>query len=616
MTEPGSRSQGKVSAARAYLIFIFITVVGSFFTVMVFFRLYNVSKQNIINSWNTKTIQMSQRIEYYLFTPKDAVSFTAQNVEGLMDAGATNDEIKRFLEDETEVYTQLIDSNTTGVYAYCNGEYLDGSGWVSPAGYDATTRPWYIEAKNKKGEVTFVQPYVNMQTNEVMMSVSKLLKDGESVVSMDIFMDGISEIERGLVSSNTIDASMVIDKTGFVVCHSDNNENGKNYGVDGDEYQKALASRIMVAGGKTFSMKFEDGSKLVFSRPINNEWFTVVIVDEDLALKSVDYIFMQSSFVLAMILIAFLVAFSVYAKSNTEARHLQNEINAISDIYASMTRIDLKNMTMKELRISPTLESAMGGDHDNTLQRRLEIAKGFAAESSQSMLMSFLDLSTLEERFENTKSVSHDFLSKRNQWFRMYFIEEDRDPDGSLRHVLWATESIDEDRRRQEQFRKKAETDALTGILNRGGGEARIFEAFENGKKGMLILLDADHFKYVNDTFGHDVGDEVIKAIAKCLTDTFRDSDVVYRLGGDEFCVFATGVENIETGRIVADRLFYNIDSIRIKEVGDWRVKVSVGAVLCGDGADGQFSDYYKLADQAMYESKQVEGNYITFSDN
>ena len=129
----------------------------------------------------------------------------------------------------------------------------------------------------------------------------------------------------------------------------------------------------------------------------------------------------------------------------------------------------------------------------------------------------------------------------------------------------------------------------------------------------MFIILDADHFKHVNDTYGHDVGDLVIKSIADCLTETFRDTDIVYRLGGDEFAVFVSGATNRDIADIVAKRLFKNIDNVTIPGVTDWKLSVSIGASFCNQGARNSYDELFKQADKAMYVSKQHGGNYISF---
>ena len=84
-----------------------------------------------------------------------------------------------------------------------------------------------------------------------------------------------------------------------------------------------------------------------------------------------------------------------------------------------------------------------------------------------------------------------------------------------------------------------ASHDGLTGILNRRGGDALINNCITNGVPGAFIIFDIDNFKHINDTYGHQKGDEILKAVASCLLDSFRKEDIVTRMGGDEFLVYA-----------------------------------------------------------------------------
>lgn len=159
-----------------------------------------------------------------------------------------------------------------------------------------------------------------------------------------------------------------------------------------------------------------------------------------------------------------------------------------------------------------------------------------------------------------------------------------------------------------------SETDSLTGINNRGSGEQKTAELLRNGKKGMLCLLDANKFKYINDTFGHHVGDKVIIEIANALKRSFRDRDIVMRLGGDEFAMFAVGCVDSESGHKCMKRFFEHINSIHIPELKGHKVSVSVGCVLCLEPEKYSFDDYYQQADSAMYFSKANSGSSYTFS--
>ena len=204
-------------------------------------------------------------------------------------------------------------------------------------------------------------------------------------------------------------------------------------------------------------------------------------------------------------------------------------------------------------------------------------------------------------------------MDTKNRWIRLRFIVIDRDDMTNINNILLVAESIDEDKKQQETLRKRAETDMMTGIRNRGSGEALIRKAMAEGRKGMFCLLDADKFKSINDNFGHSVGDKVICAIAKCMEKTFRGSDIVFRLGGDEFAAFSEGVVSEEIGEKIIERLFDNISKVDIPELEGRKIALSVGASFYPATREDSFEALYNRADSGTYVSKKSEGNAFTF---
>ncbi len=158
-----------------------------------------------------------------------------------------------------------------------------------------------------------------------------------------------------------------------------------------------------------------------------------------------------------------------------------------------------------------------------------------------------------------------------------------------------------------------ASTDIMTGILNRGSGEQKVIEAMANNQAGMLCILDVDNFKDINDDYGHNVGDKVIRGIADSLKHVFRDEDIIFRLGGDEYALYVMNLNGEEAGREMMDRFFKEIAGMDIPELGDNRICVSAGAVFFKDGDKRSFEDLYKLADSGVYESKKFNGSTLKF---
>ena len=207
--------------------------------------------------------------------------------------------------------------------------------------------------------------------------------------------------------------------------------------------------------------------------------------------------------------------------------------------------------------------------------------------------------------------VEYRLLTKKDGW-RWYHAAGNliRNPDGSPITYVGLFIDIDE----KKSLKVLSETDQMSGLLNRISGEKRVSEALQQGNGGLFILLDIDSFKYFNDTFGHGVGDQVIINVARCLKQTFREGDVVFRLGGDEFSAYAPHVQDEKTARKVIKRFTDNLTSISIPELGDYPVTASIGAVVIEEGKPADFAENYKLVDQGVYESKKVKGkSAVTF---
>lgn len=157
-----------------------------------------------------------------------------------------------------------------------------------------------------------------------------------------------------------------------------------------------------------------------------------------------------------------------------------------------------------------------------------------------------------------------------------------------------------------------ASTDIMTGILNRGSGERKVTDAMANNKTGMFCILDVDDFKNINDDYGHNVGDKVLRGIADVLKLIFRDEDIIFRLGGDEYAIYVMNLNDEEAGKLVMDRVFKEIARLDIPELGGREICVSAGATFFKEGDKCSFEELYKLADSDVYESKKINGSALT----
>ena len=147
----------------------------------------------------------------------------------------------------------------------------------------------------------------------------------------------------------------------------------------------------------------------------------------------------------------------------------------------------------------------------------------------------------------------------------------------------------------------RAEHDALTGIMNRGAFDTCRQILRTKQEPLALIIIDVDKFKQVNDGYGHEMGDKVLKQVAKLLVESFRSTDYPARIGGDEFAVVVTDAR--EDMRFVIDKKIREINETLLNPKGNLpKVSISVGVAFSSCGFE---DDLYKKADEALYEVKK-----------
>jgi len=160
----------------------------------------------------------------------------------------------------------------------------------------------------------------------------------------------------------------------------------------------------------------------------------------------------------------------------------------------------------------------------------------------------------------------------------------------------------------------KAMRDSLTGLLNRRAFHERLQEEADRarryGDQFSLILLDVDRFKTVNDTFGHDVGDEVLSWIGRVLTEHTRAADAPFRVGGEEFAILAPATD-AEVARSVAARLVDIVSEAKPPVEFQMHITLSAGYASCPEHAN-QPPRIFTLADQALLKAKSEGRNRVS----
>lgn len=202
-----------------------------------------------------------------------------------------------------------------------------------------------------------------------------------------------------------------------------------------------------------------------------------------------------------------------------------------------------------------------------------------------------------------------------NEYIDMTLISPVRDSAGKITHYLAFKENITEKKRSEERIKQLAYFDQLTGLPNRVQLTDRFTYTLQlserSGASFVLMFLDLDHFKSINDTLGHSVGDKILIEVANRLRSILREEDTLCRQGGDEFILLLPDTA-VEGARDVALKMIKTITQPSQIEDHELTSTISIGIAVYPD--DGQnFETLFKNADTAMYRVKQTSRNDYRF---
>lgn len=275
-----------------------------------------------------------------------------------------------------------------------------------------------------------------------------------------------------------------------------------------------------------------------------------------------------------------------------------------------------------------------------------EIRENFFTSSSDWVFQTSEDGATLQEDFKqghaNCRKITADLSHARyisyqplkyNDWMLCYIVPavEARQHFAFINNfeiilfafficivllLIFALWKINQ--KNQTSLLRQAHTDALTGLLNKVYAEHTISEwlrekDFEDLQA--LMMIDMDYFKQINDTYGHATGDQVLKIFAGFLKEQFRATDIIGRVGGDEFMILMKNVRLDYSIHLHLQKLYTNLQNINIPELNDQKLSCSIGCAVAPTD-DESFSQLYRLADHALYTAKHNgRGRFVIYHD-
>ncbi len=294
------------------IIAVLVTVffVGIIF--MYYNMLYNEKRENIIKEGEMVARDSVDQIDKYLATNVDSIKLAAYTLNGMIVEKRSDQEIQDYLLAQSTAIKSAVLENSTGLYAYINGRFFSGTGWVPPEGYDPTARPWYTKPMENPGELTILEPYVDVQSGNVMLALGKTLCDGVSVISVDVSLDRIQSLTEEAVASGDSDIEMVLNDKGEVVAHSDKNEIGKIYGGNDGSFGSLIASGLGDSAGH-FEFSYQGSNYIAYTASLENGWHCISVKNATEVFGSLKIIFFAT---IALVILTVIIIAIFTSRSN------------------------------------------------------------------------------------------------------------------------------------------------------------------------------------------------------------------------------------------------------------------------------------------------------------
>jgi len=416
-------------------------------------------------------------------------------------------------------------------------------------------------------------------------------------------------------------------------------------------------------GNSFVKMRLFDDDNFIFIRTLNNtDWFILTLIPEKVALSSlflIKKVTLWGTIIFTVLfLLSMIIGLNRFFKPLLElTSHIEklkdkditdyqpvaisadNEFGTLKDIlnllinnmHYQTSRLKLLSTAVDENAASVVITDRYGNIEyvnnafchttgysiDELVGKHTRLLK--SGETSEKIYQN------LWESISNGKSHVCEFINKRKsgeEYYELNYISPIIDKDGTITHYVASKADVSEKKELEQELKKRADFDTLTGLATRHLLYNRIDDAIDYSSKHdtffALLFIDLDHFKEINDDYGHDAGDIVLKTIAERMTKIFRQTDVISRLGGDEFVVLVNFLNDKENLKYLVEKLVENlVENVKKPIDIDNKtlfVSASIGiSIYPKDGVTPE--DLVNKADKAMYNVKNsTRGGYLFYS--
>lgn len=544
-------------------------------------------------------------------------------------------------------FVELSNPNVKYCYAgYAGGELLI-NGYIPPDGYDPRVRPWYVAAVESWPKMTIGLPYRDIVDQEWLVAISSAFSDANGlrgVVSVDSTLSSMDGMLNNIKSFSS-QSNFVVNAGGQILIH--NNENGYLDHKIGDIVPGAMELMKADTGYIEYDLPGTGIRMAYFTRLNINDWIIISAVDRDEVMAPIrGRIALTVSATALVTLLLGLLQLKAYEwrfvepfmtlkrriADITAGREAGRKPPSISNAELASIADSIEGMTQSSLRRKATelrliLETTSDGllvldDQDRIThynQRFLELwnlRDEHVGGGLSALVIEHVRGAVLPESADSVLETRH--KGRDSQLIHLktgIILEQSARPlleDGSVTGWLWSFKDVTIKIMAEEKLRLLAATDELTGLWNRrcfmGRAEAEITEATRLRQPLCLVLLDADHFKRINDTYGHAAGDAALKYLANTLTSRLRSSDTVGRIGGEEFAILLPNTGQ-ETARAVLEKIRTVIAQGRFT-FGDKELAFTVSIGIAAlQGAKISVDEFFSVADAACYQAKALGRN-------
>ena len=439
--------------------------------------LYSASKDKIIADGELHSVESANQLNKYLSEGTTLVKQATFELEKMLKKGVTEDELQEYMVENTDSIQNTIDENFTGLYGYINGRYYDGANWVPDEGWVATERPWYKRAVEAGGKMVLVEPYLDAQTGLMTMTAAMAMENRKNVVAIDVSFSMIKSVTRD-VSGAEEKIEMVLDANGGVIAHSDENEIGKNYLRERGTLGSAVAEKVFTTYDQCFELSYHDNEYMVYSVSVNNEWYSLTLIDSGESFRPLRLLIIITIFVIVLAIIILVAIFINSSSKHLAVERLNVQLSATANIYISMHDIDLINNRFSVIHSTPAITEFLSSASKKATEAMVSISAAMTMADTREAYLEFVDLETLEERMKGKNTIAMEFHAKDGRWMRGRFTVSERTQKGRISHVLWMIESVDEEKRKRDELqdissRAIAESEAKSAFLSNMSHEIR-----------------------------------------------------------------------------------------------------------------------------------------------